>query len=118
MLKARLAAFGYEVKDSDEKLLSFALRKAEFAVRNECNVKKVPKELKNVVEDIAAGEFLLAKKAFGELDLDVAVERVQQGDTETVFAVGQTPEQRLDSLIQHLLNSGREQFSCYRRVKW
>ena len=118
MLKARLAAFGYEVKDSDEKLLSFALRKAEFAVKNECGVKKIPTELKNVVEDMAAGEFLLAKKAFGEIDLDVAVERVKQGDIETVFAVGQTPEQRLDSLIQYLLNSGRGQLACYRKVRW
>ena len=30
----------------------------------------------------------------------------------------QTAEQRMDTLIQHLLNDGREQFSCYRRLRW
>ena len=124
--RQRLAALGYEMKDGDEALLSLALKRAQEDVRNECNVTKIPKGLKNAVADMAAGEFLLAKKTFAPediegLDLDMAVERLQQGDSYTVFAVGKgglTAEQRLDSLIQHLLNDGRGLFSCYRRVKW
>lgn len=118
MLKQRLKSLGYKVKKSDEALLSFAAQKAENTVKNLCNVTEIPEGLQSAAADMAAGEFLLAKKSFGELDLDIAVERIQQGDSYTVFAVGQTPEQQLDALIQHLLNSGREQFSCYRRMRW
>ena len=125
-VKQRLEAFGYEVKDSDEMLLSFSVQKAENTVKNECNVSEIPKGLFNITVDMAVGEFLLAKKAFAPddiagLDLDTAVKQIQQGDTNTVFAVGegsQTDEQRLDALIQHLLTDGREQFSCYRRIRW
>lgn len=125
-VKQRLAAFGYEIKDGDEALLSFSVQKAENTVKNDCNVRSVPEGLFNVAVDMAVGEFLLAKKTFSPadlagLDLDTAVKQIQQGDTNTVFAVGegsQTAEQRLDSLIGHLLNDGREQFSCYRRIRW
>lgn len=125
-VKQRLGAFGYEVKDSDEMLLSFSVQKAENTVKNECNVLQVPEGLFNIAVDMAVGEFLLAKKTFAPddiagLDLDITVKQIQQGDTNTVFAVGegsQTAEQRLDTLIQHLLTGGREQFSCYRRLRW
>lgn len=125
-VKQRLQAFGYKVKKSDETVLSFSVKKSENTVKNECNVPHMPEGLFNIAVDMAVGEFLLAKKTFAPddiagLDLDVAVKQIQQGDTNTVFAVGegsQTAEQRLDGLIDHLLNSGREQFSCYRRIRW
>ena len=125
-VKGRLRSFGYKVKKSDEALLSFSVQKAESTVRNECNAPEVPEGLFYAAVDMAAGEFLLAKKTFAPediegLDLDAAVKRIQQGDTDTEFAVGKgsmTAEQRLDFLIGHLLNDGRRLFSCYRRVKW
>lgn len=125
-VKRRLMSFGYELKEEDEMLLSFSVHKAEDLVKNECNVSQIPEGLFNITVDMAAGEFLLAKKTFAPddisgLDLDIAVERIQQGDSDTVFAVGkgsQTAEQRLDALIQHMLTGGRDQFSCYRRVRW
>lgn len=125
-VKQRLQSFGYKVKKNDEMLLSFSVQKAENTVKNECNVPQVPEGLFNITADMAVGEFLMAKKTFAPddiagLDLDLAAKQIQQGDTNTVFAVGegsQTAEQRLDSLIDHLLNNGREQFSCYRRIKW
>lgn len=125
-VKQRLRSFGYEVKDCDEIILTFSLQKAENMVRNECSVSEIPIGLFNTAVDMAVGEFLLAKKTFAPddmagLDLDIAVERIQQGDSDTVFALGkgsQTNEQRLDALIQHLLNSGNGQFACYRRIKW
>ena len=125
-VKQRLAAFGYEIKDGDEMLLSFSVQKAESTIKNDCNVADVPEGLFSIAVDMAVGEFLLAKKTFAPvdiegLDLDTAVKQIQQGDTNTVFAVGegsQTAEQRLDSLIDRLLNGGREQFSCDRRIRW
>ena len=125
-VKQRLQSFGFKVKKRDEALLSFSVQKAENTVKNDCNLPEVPEGLWGIAVDMAVGEFLLAKKAFAPadiagLDLDAAVKQIQQGDTNTVFAVGegsQTAEQRLDSLIDHLLNGGREQFSCYRRIRW
>lgn len=124
--KERLISLGYDFKASDKPLLSFAVQKAENTVKNECNLSEVPEGLLNVAVDMAAGEFLLSKKTFApedisELDLDAAVKSLQVGDTSTSFAVGegsQTAEQRLDCLIDRLLNAGREQFSCYRRIRW
>ena len=125
-VKLRLASFGYELLDSDETLLSFSVQKAENTVKNQCSLSEIPEGLFNIAVDMAVGEFLLAKKTFAPddiagLDLNAAVERIQQGDSDTVFAVGKgslTAEQRLDALIKHLLQSGREQFSCYRRIRW
>ena len=125
-VKQRLTSLGYKVKDTDEGLLSFALQKAVDMIKNQCNVSEVPEGLFCIAVDMAAGEFLLEKKTFAPediagLDLDFAVERIQQGDSDTVFAVGkgsQTAEQRLDALIRYLTSYGRDQFSCFRRLRW
>lgn len=124
--KERLLALGYEFKKADEPILSFSVQKAADTVKNECNLPEVPQGLFCVAADMAVGEFLMAKKAFAPddisgIDLDAAVKSLQIGDTSTSFAIGEgtlTAEQRLDILISRLLNSGREQFSCYRRLRW
>ncbi len=125
-VKQRLQSFGYEMKDGDEALLSFSVQKAEGTVKNDCNVPSVPDGLLNIAIDMAVGEFLTAKKTFAPediagIDLGPAVKQIQKGDTNTVFAVGegsQTPEQRLDSFIDHLLAHGKSEFSRYRRFVW
>lgn len=124
--KERLSALGYEFKKADEPILSFSVQKAADTVKNECNLPDVPEGLFCAAVDMAVGEFLMAKKAFAPddisgIDLDAAVKQLQIGDTNTSFAIGEgnlTAEQRLDLLINRLLNSGREQFSCYRRIRW
>lgn len=124
--KERLRCFGYELKDGDEAVLYFGVQQAENTIKNDCNVSAVPDGLINIAADMAVGEFLTAKKAFAPadisgIDLEYAVKQIQAGDTNTVFAVGSgslTPEQRLDSFISYLLNYGREQFACFRRLKW
>ncbi len=126
MVKDRLKALGYQVKAADEALIRFAVQKASDTIKNECNLAEIPEGLQWAAVDMAAGEFLLSKKTFAPeditgLDLGTAVKSLQIGDTNTAFAIGegsQTAEQRLDCLINRLLSSGREQFSCYRRIKW
>ena len=126
MAKKRLESFGYEWKDGDEAILLFSVQKVERTIENDCNVTGVPDGLKNLAVDMAVGEFLSAKKTFAPddiagLDLDFAVKQIQEGDTNTVFAVGegcQTAEQRLNNLLNYLLTHGREEFSCYRRLRW
>ena len=75
---------------------------------------------------MAAGEFLQAKKTFQpddleSFDLDYAVKQIQTGDTNTVFAAGEgsmTPEQRLNTFINYLLNYGKSEFHSFRRIRW
>ncbi len=125
-LRERLAAFGYEVQPADEALLVFALDKAVGSIKNDCNLADLPEGLQRIAVEWAAGEFLQAKKAFAPddlagLDLEAAVKQIQAGDTTVVFAAGegsQTPEQRLNGLINYLLSYGRSELSCYRRFRW
>ena len=126
-LRERLAAFGYEVQPADEALLVFALDKAVGSIKNDCNLADLPEGLQRIAVEWAAGEFLQAKKAFAPddlagLDLDAAVKQIQAGDTTVVFAAGegsQTPEQRLNQLINYLLGYGRRsELACYRRLRW
>ena len=125
-LRERLAAFGYEVQPADEALLVFALDKAVGSIKNVCNLADLPEGLQRIAVEWAAGEFLQAKKAFAPddlagLDLEAAVKQIQAGDTTVVFAAGegsQTPEQRLNGLINYLLSYGRSELSCYRRFRW
>lgn len=125
-VKKRLESFGYVLKDGDKAILSFSIEKVTNTIKNDCNVSSVPDGLVNIAVDMAVGEFLTAKKTFSPdeiegLDLDYAVKQIQEGDTNTVFATGEaslTPEQRLSSLLNYLLVHGRDEFSCYRKLRW
>ena len=126
-LRERLAALGYAVQGADEALLGFALDKAVGSIKNDCNLADLPEGLQRIAVEWAAGEFLQAKKAFAPddlagLDLEAAVKQIQAGDTNVVFSAGeggsQTPEQRLNQLINYLLSYGRSELSCYRRFRW
>ena len=126
MVKERLQSFGYEIQDGDEIILNFSIQKVENTIKNDCNVSSIPDGLVNIAVDMAVGEFLTAKKTFSPdsiagLDLAFAVKQIQTGDTNTVFATGEgslTAEQRLNNFLNYLLTYGRDQFSCYRKIKW
>ena len=122
----RLKSFGYEIQSGDEIILNFSVQKVENTIKNDCNVTEIPTGLENIAIDMVVGEFLTAKKTFASesisgLDLDYAVKQIQTGDTNTVFATGEsslTPEQRLNAFLSYLLIHGRDEFSCYRRIRW
>lgn len=125
-VKERLKSLGYELKDGDEAAINFSIQKVENTIKNDCNVSSVPGGLINIAVDMAVGEFLTAKKTFApddiaNIDLDFAIKQIQTGDTNTVFATGeanQTDEQRLNSFLNYLLTYGRDEFSCYRTIRW
>lgn len=124
-VKERLQSFGYTLKDGDEVILNFSIQKVENTIKNDCNVSSIPDGLVNIAVDMAIGEFLTAKKTspndIAGLDLDFAVKQIQTGDTNTVFATGEsslTPEQRLNAFVSYLLTYGRDEFSCYRKIRW
>lgn len=126
-VKSFLAAIGYVYSDSDGWMLSFCADKVINTVKNECNVTSVPDGLRQAAVQMAAGEFLYAKKNAGQtdgfegIDFSAAAKSVQEGDTNVTFAIGEgcsTPEQRLDKLTAYLMSSGKSEFVTYRRLKW
>ena len=125
-VKTRLQSFGYVLQDGDEVILIFSIEKVTNTIKNDCNVSEIPDGLMNIAIDMASGEFLTVKKTFSPndiagLDLDFAVKQLQEGDKNTVFATGEgslTAEQRLNNLLNYLLTYGRDEFSCYRRIRW
>lgn len=126
LAKERLQSFGYEWQTGDETILNFCVQKVENTIKNDCNTPSIPDGLVNIAVDMAVGEFLTAKKTFSPdsiagLDLDMAVKQIQTGDTNTVFATGEgslTAEQRLNAFLNYLLTYGRDEFSCYRKIRW
>lgn len=121
----RLSSLGIETDKSDEFAITFAVEKVRSTIKNEINWQDVPEGLENIAADMAVGKFLLDKKTFApdslNIDLSYAVKQIQAGDTNTVFATGEsslTPEQRLDNFINYLLSYGKGEFASFRRVKW
>lgn len=123
--RERLSSFGYVFKDGDEALLSLAVKRAESGVKNDIGRPDIPEGLFPVTADMAAGEFLIAKRTFSPEDIAMlagspAVKQISIGDVKTSFAVNaeDSPEARLDRLISYLLDHGKGELSCYRKIRW
>ena len=123
----RLASLGYTFNDvSDSWVLGFLFDKVTNSIKDSINRPEIPEALYQVFVDMVAGEFLLMKKSTGGLDgfeVDteaVAVKSIQQGDTSVSFAVDKTmsAEERLNAVINYLLNYGKPQFLRHRRLVW
>ncbi|WP_322170310.1 MULTISPECIES: hypothetical protein [Eubacteriales] len=118
-----LNAFGVTGAEADP-LIDFVLDSVVERVKNETNLNTIPEGLKKLAVEMVLGQYLSLKKNLGQLegfDLEAAVKQIQEGDTNTVFAIGEgntTPEQRLDTLINYLINGRNREFIRYRRVVW
>lgn len=122
----RLASYGYEVTETDEFALNFIIQKVENHIKNSCNILSIPEGLHNIAVDMVCGEFLCEKKATKPNDLkgfnlETAIKSIQEGDTNITFAVGEgskTDEQKLDTLISHLMTYGEKELVHYRCLSW
>lgn len=119
-----IQAVGYTLTEADNWLIDFCVQKIEQEIKNFCNVSVVPDGLYQVAVGLVAAEFLTAKRASGNLDvealtLDVPVKGVKEGDTDITFATDTvlSGEQRLNVFLASC-NAGREQFLRFRRLAW
>lgn len=111
---------------ADDPLLPYMVNSVTERVKNETNQSEIPEGLHYVAVELVVGEYLTFKKNAGQLeidglDLEAAVKQIQEGDTNTVFAIGdgsQTPEQRLDTLIARLTRDRSREFIRFRRIQW
>ncbi len=126
-LLSRLSCFGYKYeKGKDEWCLCFSIGKETNHIKNVCNIKCIPKELEELLIDRIVGNFLFSKKQSNQLnsdnfDLNVAVKSLQMGDTNITFATGEgsnTDEDKLNTLINYLLNNREEELICFRKLRW
>lgn len=122
----RLTTLGYEYTDADEFALKFVIQKTENHIKNSCNILLIPEGLYQIAVDMACGYFLYEKKAIDAdslkgFNLDTAIKSIQEGDTNITFAVGEgstTNEQKLDALIDYLINYGEKHLVSYRCISW
>lgn len=118
-----LAAFGV-TGAADDPLLDMVINNVQWRIKNLTNQQEVPEGLESMAVFMVVGEYLNMKKATGSLegfDLEAAVKQIQEGDTNISFAVGEgslTPEQRLNSLIDYLINGRIGEIYRYRRLVW
>lgn len=105
-------------------LLDILLQNVQQRILNKTNQSTIPEGAKSVAVYMAVGEYLNMKKAMGQLtgfDLEAAVKQIQEGDTNTVFAFGEgslTPEQRLNGLIDYLINGRSDELYRFRKLVW
>lgn len=109
---------------AEDPLLDIVISNVQYRVQNKTNRKDMPEGLESLAVSMAVGEYLNMKKCSGQLegfDLDAAVKSIQEGDTNITFALGEgssTPEQRLNSLIDYLINGRIGEIYRYRRLVW
>ncbi len=110
-LRERLSDMGVETEENEESELKRALERAETCIMNAINCESVPEELRFTLLDIAAGEYLLAVKSREDGKM---VKSVSEGDVSVTFG----DESDIDTLIDTLLGSGREEMLSFRRLRW
>ena len=119
----RLASFGYTVVQADDWTLDFIIQKVTNHILNTCNISEIPEGLHQMAVDMVVGEFLMGKKASGQLDeseimSSEAVTNIKLGDTQVNFGEDITPSQQLDSLIAFLMKGYEADLTSYRCMKW
>lgn len=109
---------------ADDPLLDIVLNNVQWRIKNLSNLSEIPEGLESLAVSMAVGEYLNMKKTVGQLtgfDLDAAIKQIQEGDTNTVFAIGEgslTPEQRLNGLIDYLINGRSDELYRFRKLVW
>ena len=119
-----LAALGV-AGAAENPLLDLVINQVQWRIKNLTNLQEVPEGLVGLAVQMAAGEFLSMLKGSGQLEgfelEEAAIKQIQEGDTNTVFSVGDgsyTPEQRLNSLIDFLINGRVGAIYRYRKMVW
>lgn len=103
--------------------LAFSIRKAEQEVLDCCHIDLIPKSLYPMLCDRSCGRFLYGLKQSGRLevegiDLSGILTSLTEGDVKVDFDKGASDEARLDALLGAMMQSGKEQMACYRRLRF
>lgn len=118
-IKQRLYSLGVDVTEDDNDNIEFCLEKVIKHVKNGCSIAVIPKMLEQVVIDMVCGEFLkIKRKSFKSGDISKILKSITEGDTRIEYYETQNDEQKMDTLIEHLLNFGKGDLINYRCIRW
>ena len=123
MVLKRLVSFGYFLKEDDSWELAFVMVKVENQIKNSCSTTSIPEGLSHVAADMVCGEFLMNRKNSGrlelsDLDLSGAITSISEGDVSVSFDVDSTDEVKFNQFVNYLMNNGKGDFVCYRKLRW
>lgn len=123
MVLKRLVSFGHFLKEDDSWELCFVMTKVENQIKNSCNTTSIPEGLSHVAVDMICGEFLMNRKNSGrldlaDLDLTGAITSISEGDVSVSFDADTTDEDKFNLLVNFLMNNGKGDFVCYRKLRW
>ncbi|WP_418527330.1 hypothetical protein [Longicatena caecimuris] len=118
---SRLKSLTYTVKNDDAFTLSFLLQKVENTIRNSCNTTSIPDGLVFIAVDMVCGEFLMNLKQTNSLgdsfNAEMAIKQVKLGDADVSFD-DENENKKLDELFSYMMNHGKGEFICYRKIRW
>lgn len=120
----RLEAVGYLAWDASGLWnLAFSIRKAEQEALDYCHIDTLPSSLYPMLCDRSCGRFLYGLKQTGRLeiegiDLSGILTSLSEGDVKVDFDKGATDEARLDAVLGAMMDSGKEQMACYRKLRF
>ena len=120
ILIRRLDSIGCQVEESFP--LAFAVRKTEVEILDYCHIDLIPSVLYPLLADRAVGKYLYDLKQTGKLemetlDLSGAVSELKEGDVSISFS-GSSDESKLDQLLHMMMETGKGQLACYRRIRF
>ena len=123
----KLRILKWEEQEDDSQLLELLVEKVIDGINNFTNqnytLETIPSTIKNIVIDRTIGEFLFLKKNSGalpEIDSKIIEKQLQVGDTSITYVKEGilTSEQRLDKIINYLINIGEKDLIKFRRLIW
>lgn len=118
-----LQTLGILLSARDMDLIDILCEDAAEEIKNFCHLSQVPKGLVNSAADNVCGAFIRRKLLAGEFAgadaLEAAVKSYTAGDISVTFGDGAaTAAQRWEQLANALEGSGKERWTCFRRIRW
>ena len=92
-------------------ILEFVISRVENAIKNDCNLDKIPVELEDVVLNMAIKLYRLEN--FGSEEAGQTVKSIAVGDTSTTFETHES-----NDLAKCLIKDFKAQIAPFRRVRW
>jgi len=122
-IQDRLKSFGYEyAEDEDKSGIDFCIAKVEAEIKNFCNIRKIPKELKWVLIDMVVGEYFFMRKnaglSLGSIEIKPVISSINEGDVSVSYVNDGSNEKRFDKLINDLINGHESSLIRYRKMVW
>ncbi len=124
MVIRRMEAIGCREWDAGEVWnLAFYVRKAEVEILDYCHIDAIPQRLYPMLCDRSCGQYLYSRKQSGNLevegmDLSGILTSLSEGDVKVDFDKSASDETRLDTLLQAMMQNGKEQLVCYRKIRF